>query len=456
MLMKRIVICVMVVFVGWLPASDAVAEEGAQALFLQGLDALHFGKVDEGVALFTQSAELGYPKAMHILGEIYIEHDPEQARHWFEKLLARTDGWEDFTKALLMTNRQLGYKKDVEKAKKLVEDAAHKGVAEAQILFGTWHQVTLYAKYDYKVAMQWYQRALECDEKDVVAMANMMIGNLYHKGMGVEKDAEKAFEYFKKSAEMGEMAAMQIIAEFHDKGYGKIAVDFVEAMRWREKLADKGDIVSSFLVGIRYMVGAEGMERDPGKGLRYIRYAADRGSAPAQKVILGFYTDKDNSFGQKTDDVKAFYWLKKMAENKLVLEHQDLAIGDKILDGLRGIIEIPVYYQVLHEEAVIFAWADLMSVYGDGRYGVQKDVLEADRWMKKIARIDHAALKSRKYAKLVVFSQFTLGKLYYSFLDKDPSAKAEALKWLLKAADGGHAEAKELLDKLMKQISGGE
>ncbi|KAF0397565.1 sel1 repeat family protein [Gigaspora margarita] len=51
---------------------------------------------------------------------------------------------------------------------------------------------------------------------DTLAMCN--VGNCYRYGTGVEKDEKKAFEYYKKSAEIGHADGMYSVGEFYQQG----------------------------------------------------------------------------------------------------------------------------------------------------------------------------------------------------------------------------------------------
>ena len=62
---------------------------------------------------------------------------------------------------------------------------------------------------------------------------------MYKNGKGVERDYQKAFEWFLKAAELGDDTAQFDVGLCYEKGYG-VAVDLDEAFRWYEKAAEQG------------------------------------------------------------------------------------------------------------------------------------------------------------------------------------------------------------------------
>ncbi|KAF0480810.1 kinase-like protein [Gigaspora margarita] len=62
------------------------------------------------------------------------------------------------------------------------------------------------------------------------------IGCCYERGFGVEKDVKKAFEYYKKSAEMGHADGMYYVGEFYHQGI-IVEKNIDIAFEWYLKLA---------------------------------------------------------------------------------------------------------------------------------------------------------------------------------------------------------------------------
>ena len=62
------------------------------------------------------------------------------------------------------------------------------------------------------------------------------IGIMYHYGEGCEKNDQKAFELFEKSAKQGNIAAQYDVGLYYDFGYG-VKQDYEKAIEWYEKAA---------------------------------------------------------------------------------------------------------------------------------------------------------------------------------------------------------------------------
>jgi len=60
--------------------------------------------------------------------------------------------------------------------------------------------------------------------------------------------------------------------------------DYIEAMRWYRKAADKGDADAMFNIGVLYDNG-EGVKQDYIEAMRWYRKAADKGDADAKAAL---------------------------------------------------------------------------------------------------------------------------------------------------------------------------
>jgi TPR repeat protein len=67
-----------------------------------------------------------------------------------------------------------------------------------------------------------------------MAQAQYDLALMYHYGEGVAVDAKKAFELFKKSAEQGYADAKNNLSVFYERGIG-VDKNAEKAQYWREK-----------------------------------------------------------------------------------------------------------------------------------------------------------------------------------------------------------------------------
>lgn len=213
-------------------------------------------------------------------------------------------------------------------------------------------------------------------------------------GLGEKIDQPKAVELLRQSADRDNPLAMAMMARFHQLG-DQVSADPVEAERWAnlaypklEPLANRGDLIPLYLVGLRYDLGL-GCPVDGTRAVRSYEAAANKGYAPAQNNLGSMYLRGESVFRDPDEAVK---WIRKAAD-------QNLAI----------------------------AQLNLGSLYYEGR-GVTKDHTQALKWTRKAADQNHPT------------AQADLGYMYYNGVDGAKNT-IEAAKWLRKAAKQNSMEA---------------
>lgn len=108
-------------------------------------------------------------------------------------------------------------------------------MAVAMNNMGIMYKNGLGVEQDYAKAMEWFEKSVELNNNNSIAMC--WIGYMYEYGDGVEPDYEKAMEWYMKSAELNNYEAMTYIAELYENGLG-VKQDYNEAMRWYNKAED--------------------------------------------------------------------------------------------------------------------------------------------------------------------------------------------------------------------------
>lgn len=176
---------------------------------------------------------------------------------------------------------------------------------------------------DDEKSFKFYEKALqgfiqiEPKAKKIKPYLQYQIGMMYFKGLGTPADNQKAFEYFKKSAELGNQYAKRLLAfeyisgknfeknigkgirlltEFADNGddfacykLGEIYLqkekyDIEKAISYFEKSADK-NMWSGYQLGRLYLFGTEDLEKDKEKAMHYLNQSAEQGNEYAQNII---------------------------------------------------------------------------------------------------------------------------------------------------------------------------
>lgn len=234
----------------------------------------------------------------------------------------------------------------------------------------------------------------------------------YSKGApGLPADKAKAFELFKKSAELGYMPAQYNVALMYAEGEG-VAHNEAEAVRWYLKAANQGDADALFSLGRHYETG-RGVAKDPLTASMWYEKAADKGLAAAQYNLARLY---DNGTGVDMDKTRALALYTQAASQGLARAQHNLANMYNFGKG------VPVNYeranhwytqaarQGLDESIKMLAEKNYL-----GRSGLAVDYKQALVWFKEMAKRDDA------------YGQYMVGLMYEEGygVAKDPAIAAD-------------------------------
>ncbi|PIG92355.1 tetratricopeptide repeat protein [Gloeocapsopsis sp. IPPAS B-1203] len=89
---------------------------------------------------------------------------------------------------------------------------------------------------DYTTAVKILKPIADCGE----AEAQCIIANIYHLGLGLERNILEAVKWYKKAAEQGYGLASNNLAGIFLSGDNGIEVDRAEAEKWYKKAKDQG------------------------------------------------------------------------------------------------------------------------------------------------------------------------------------------------------------------------
>jgi uncharacterized protein len=123
-------------------------------------------------------------------------------------------------------------------------------------------------------------------------------------------DYATALREWRPLAEQGDALAQYNMGVLYRKGRG-VPQDDVQARRWYEKAAVQGQTKAQFSLGTLYFNG-EGVPKDYRQALRWFRLAADQGEAVAQTKIAIMY---DDGQGVPHDIVQAYKWYSLASTN---------------------------------------------------------------------------------------------------------------------------------------------
>lgn len=235
--------------------------------------------------------------------------------------------------------------------------------------------------------------------------AQNTIADSYYVGNGIEKNYQKAFEWYQKAANNGHLEAMNSLALMYDKGdVGKASIE--QAEKWYKFAADQGHASSQYMVSLIYR------EHEKFQNLKlardYLVRAANGGHTPAQYDLALHY--EDGLHGSPKSE-------------KLALK----------------------YYQLAAAKRYAKAMNNLALMYEEGR-GVEQNTIEALRLYDQSFQLGDAVaaynLGNLYYQGELVEKNYSKASIYYEFVLKNSDNRqliADSLKDLIEMYEqGGH------------------
>lgn len=132
---------------------------------------------------------------------------------------------------------------------------------------------------------------LLADQVCYVAQASLpnaqhCLGCCYSEGLGVEKDPNLAFMYYKMSADQGYSMSQYTVAICLESGLG-VQRDDELAFKYFSLAAEQGHSDAQYSVGCCLCLG-QGCVKDESLGIKFYQMAAEQGNEKAQIVMRTF------------------------------------------------------------------------------------------------------------------------------------------------------------------------
>jgi TPR repeat protein len=99
----------------------------------------------------------------------------------------------------------------------------------------------------------------------------------------------QAFQLIKESAEKGEVKSQFVLSTMYRRGLG-VDADEYKGFDWCEKAAREGHLEAQFQLGLMYLEG-EGVTEDETKAQNWLWEAADRGYPQASEVLTYIFSE---------------------------------------------------------------------------------------------------------------------------------------------------------------------
>ena len=277
---------------------------------------LGFPKMDALAAeVFTAQAKKGDVDSYAALGNMYargihFKKDYEEAYKWLK--LASDSG---HATAMFELSKfyieGYGIPKDEKESIRLLKKSAELGEPSAQSMLGIIYEVGGFGlSVDEKESLNWYMKSAKGND----ALAQLKVGDAYMEGNLLSKDAEKAFEYWTKSAENNNIDAMKRLRLFYIDGVDNVEANLELAHAWTVKAAELDDCESQRKLGGDFLLGTCG-KVDYEQAAIWSKKAADKGDAQAQYTLGVMY--KRGFFQGGADLVEAKEWFQLAASQGL-------------------------------------------------------------------------------------------------------------------------------------------
>ena len=234
---------------------------------------------ERGKQYCLQAAEMGDAVALLQVGLSYI--------------YARLPGSEDM---IVRLNNGLfilpGLEADISKGLDLLEKSGKAGNSEGYYMLGMFysdpdHSLLPSIQSDAEKAFEYYHLSAEMGH----VLAQQKVGSCYLHGSGVKQDIDKALEFLQKAAG-GDVYAYAIIGSMYLSPQGCLKPDTRKAFEYFYQAAKMGLAVAQFNVGQMFEFG-DGTEQDLRKSITYYRLAAEQEHSDAQyRLGLAYLREK--------------------------------------------------------------------------------------------------------------------------------------------------------------------
>ncbi|RUP44787.1 hypothetical protein BC936DRAFT_149007 [Jimgerdemannia flammicorona] len=312
-----------------------------------------------------------------------------------------------------------GRKQNYTKAMELYHKAAEMGSSEAQYNLGYLYASVHGGPVNFAKARHYWEMAASQPlfhshlriPRLGVALAHNALGNVYHDGLGVVPDFNKAFQHFKTSADGGEPCGMSNLGLAYERGEGT-PVNILKAVEIYTQASDKNWPVAQCNLAHIYAYGYPGIvEKNislarelytkaaannyspatvalselEGNSLDALLVAAETGAPDAMYNIGVAYQNGIDT--QEPDLDKAMYWFEKAAKKNF--PPAQFRFGFLNLDKVRTSVEpnqINKAVQSIRDSAQLnYPQAQflLSEFYRFGDYGVKRDIAKAKSWREK-------------------------------------------------------------------------
>jgi TPR repeat protein len=318
-------------------------------------------------------------------------------------------------------------------------EAAFRSMAGSNADAEAWLGAVLLDRGANRDALRYIQRA--ADAGSIEGAHRLAI--VYAQGLaGTPRDEARALDLFQRAAAAGHTRAQINLGILYLRGLG-VPRDIVNARAWLEKAAASGDPQALYTLGRAMDEGSDQIAPDPVRAADLYRRAAEKGHVLAG---LRYGLALSEGVGIKRDVAAAQKWLVQARDNGV--PEAALAMGDMAARtpasrdkaaNERTVQTAVSWYEVAAQGGVPSAQFKLANAYFSG-VGVARDPMQAMLWYSRAAQ------------QGLPQAQHALGIMLMGGVNGAPDP-VEGYKWLLLAEKGGNPDSRSVRDKSAAQLS---
>lgn len=188
------------------------------------------------------------------------------------------------------------------------------------------------------------------------------------------------------AATAGDTTAQSALGTNYLDGANGFDEDLVEAKKWIDLAAEKGDKVAYYALGVMYTIG-KGVDKDLNKAVEYYKLAGDAREGRAYNNLGAIY--QKGMLG-KVDHALAIKYFKLASDAGYVKATSVLGAYYQYGKGVKkNYKKAFTYYKKAADQGCSEAMIGLGILYDDG-LGVKRNDAEAVKWYKKAAELGNA------------------------------------------------------------------
>ncbi len=271
-------------------------------------------------------------------------------------------------------------------AQQSLRDLAEKGQPQAQIDLGLLYAKGIGVEKDYAAAMQWFQRAAAQD----APRALFLVGLMYERGFGVPRNYDTALAWYRRAAAKDAPLAELALARFYGQGLG-VERDPAQRAAWLLRAANQGNPQAQFILGNIYRRGID-VPQDPATAAQWYQRAVLQEFVPAELQLGLLY---EHGSGVPQDFAQAVRLLRLAAEKGNAIAQNALGMLYRRGQGVKqDYAQAQRWLRASAEQGNGLGALNLGILYADG-LGVPRDRSEARKWFGQAAAAGNEAAAAR-------------------------------------------------------------